>query len=259
MLGEEKRIPLVDLGVYLIKHTDYVQAMPNIKFGESALAKIINYLPQYDAVESELTVDIRASRAKIIIPQFMAKGKNQRDLQGVLEDSMFVKIPNMSDKDQAPTTFQPKLRISDFNDTEENICKKIAYSLGVSTSSIFSNIADSRGNITAREISSEDSNTALYVVNKRKLILPAINDLVRAILLFYSKAEDVKITFANAGASNRFVTTEIVKAQKDAKIISEYQAVKEIHAEWNDEQVKNEIDEIHKADNTVSKDSNATQ
>jgi len=253
MLNEEKILPLVDLGVYLVKHTKYLSAMPNIQFGESALAKIINYLPQYDAIDSEITLDIRVSRSKIVIPQFMGKGKDATEQKNdFLEDVMFTKVPNMSDTAQSPIFIQPNLRIDAFDKTEENICKKICNALGVSVSSLFSNISDAKGNITARQVSSENTNTTLYITNKRKLILPEINRMLKTILLFYGQMEDVKITFAEAGASDRYLNTEIIKTKKDANIISEYQAVKQSNEKWSDEQIKNEIDEIHKMPDTIS-------
>jgi hypothetical protein len=100
--------------------------------------------------------------------------------------------------------------------------------------------------VTAREISSENSNTALYVSNKRKLIMKPVNDMISDILAYYGKEENIKVAFTQAGASNKSVTVDNTVKLVKAGLESEYQAIKENHPEWTDTQVEEEIAEIHK-------------
>lgn len=242
-----------NLGIYLIKHTAYVSMLPNVKLGESCLAKVINYMAKYDAIDSEETIDLRVSRPKVVVPDFMSKGKtyNEDPLNGY-NDIIFAKIPNKSDKDQQPIVFAPTPREEHFIRMKEDIIKKVCGNLGIATSSLFSDIADARGNVTATEIDSETSNTALYQSNKRKIVLKPINQMLKDILAFYGKSEDVKISFTPAGASNKSVTVKNTTALVNAGLESEYQAVKENHPDWTDRQVEEELKEIHKADDTKS-------
>lgn len=245
-LDSPQDLGLRNLGVYLIKHTAYVTNIPNIKLGESCLAKVINYLPKYDAIDSEETTDLRISRPKLFVPGTLSEGKKTNDEFENTYDVVVQKIPNKSDKDQMPVVFAPTPREEHFIRLKEDVIKKICGNLGVATSSLFSDIQDSRGNVTAREISSENSNTALYVSNKRKLVLKPINDMINDIMAYYGKAEDIKAAFTQAGASNKSVTVDNTVKLVKAGLESEYQAIKENHPEWTDTQVEEEIAEIHK-------------
>lgn len=245
-LDKPQDLGLRNLGVYLIKHTAYVTSIPNVKLGESCLAKIINYLPKYDAIDSEETADLRISRPKLFVPGTLSKGKTTNDEYESTYDVVVEKIPNKSDKDQMPIIFAPTPREEHFIRLKEDVIKKVCGNLGIATSSLFSDIQDSRGNVTAREISSENSNTALYVSNKRKLITKPVNDMISDILAFYNKEEDIKISFTQAGASNKSVTVDNTVKLVKAGLESEYQAIKENHPDWTDTQVEEEIAEIHK-------------
>ena len=245
-LDSPQDLGLRNLGVYHLKHTSYVTSIPNVKMGESCLAKVINYLPKYDAIDSEETADLRISRPKLFVPQTLSKGKTDNDEYESTYDIVVEKIPNKSDKEQMPVVFAPTPREEHFIRLKEDVIKKICGNLGVATSSLFSDIQDSRGNVTAREISSENSNTALYVSNKRKLITKPVNDMINDILAFYGKKENIKIAFTQAGASNKSVTVDNTVKLVKAGLESEYQAIKENHPDWTDSQVEEEIEEIHK-------------
>lgn len=242
-----------DLGCYLLKYTEYVTGMPNIKLGESCLARILNYLPMYDAVNSEELIDLRVSRPKVIVPTFMQKGKgNNQDQLNEYDDILFERVATMNDSEQTPIVYAPIPREEHFIRMKEDIIKKICGNLGVATSSLFSDIADTRGNVTAREISSEESNTVLFQVNKRKILIKAINELVADILYYYGMAEDVKVTFTPAGSSNKSVTVDNTVKMVNAGLISKYQAVKENHPDWTDSQILEELAEIEKQTATES-------
>lgn len=242
-----------NLGVYLVKHTQYVTSIPNIKLGESCLARIINYLPKYDAIDSEETIDLRVSRPKVIVPDFMAKGKSENtDQLNDYDDIIFNKVANRSDKEQTPIVFIPNSRVDQLIKMKEDVIKKVCAGLGIATSSLFSDIADARGNVTAREIDSETSNTTLYQVNKRKIVLDAFNKVITDILAFYGYGDDVKVAFTPAGSTNKSVMVENTVKLVGAGLESEYQAIKENHPEWSDKQVEEELKEIHatKSENT---------
>lgn len=234
-----------NLGVYLVKHTAYVRGLPNIKLGESCLAKVINYLPQYDAINSEELIDLRISRPKVLVPDFMQKGKEDNDPLNQYHDIMFARIPNKSDKEQMPIVYAPTPREEHFIRMKEDVIKKICGNLGIATSSLFSDIYDLRGQVTAREISSENSNTALYQSNKRKLVIPAVNEMISDILYFYGLQENVKCAFTPAGASNKTIMTDINVKLKQNGLISEYQAIKNENPDWTDKQIESELEKIH--------------
>lgn len=243
MLGEEQTLPLIDLGVYLCKHTEYVDVMPNIKLGESCLSSILNFLMKYDTIFSEEYNELYLSRAKVIVPQYMAKGSTNKIGSG-FDGFTFTKVPAMSDKDQTPIAFMPKMRTADFVKSKEDCCKEIANNLGYSVTSLFDGISDNRGVITAREISSEESTTTLVVNNKREILRKPFNDLMRCITRFYAFLDEVEVDWLPAGATNRTQTIENVTKLKSVGLISDEQAMKELYPTDNEKQIENKVEQL---------------
>lgn len=254
MLNKEEKLPLANLGVYLFKHTKYLSNMPNVKLGESALARIINYLPQYDAIDCEVTTDIRVTRPKVVLPHQMGKGSGKGSVNELdaLDPVVYDRVPNLSDKDQTPIVFAPAMRTQSLEEARLSIVKKCCMQTGVSVNSIESDITDGRGQVTATQISSEDSNTASWIQDKRQILIKPINDMITTILLYYGYKDTVRATFATPGTANVTVNTENIVKAVNADIMSEYQAVKERHPEWNETQIQAELDEIHKTSQTAS-------
>lgn len=241
-LNQENPLPLLDLGVYHIKYTEYLTTMPNIKMGESCLAKVINYLALYDLIFSEQCNDVYASRAKVILPRTM--GRDNQGYFNALDDFVYAQVPNKSDKEQQPIIFAPQMRGEQLQKARENVEKMICSSLGVSVNSIFSDITDGGVAVTATQISSEDSNTVLFVNNKRVSILPELNRMMKTILKFYGFVDNVNIQFTKAGSSNQSVVTQNVNTQIGNGTISRYEAIKSQNPNWTEAQVEEEMRQI---------------
>jgi hypothetical protein len=78
--------------------------------------------------------------------------------------------------------------------------------------------------------------------------------MLKTILLFYVKIDDVEISFAPAGSSNKHLMVEDTVALKEANLISEYEAQRQLNPVSSESQVKEELDEIHKVPFTKSND-----
>lgn len=243
-LNTPEKMGLRNLGVYLVKFTPYVTGIPNLKLGESCLAKVMNYLPMYDAINSEELIDLRVSRPKVFLPETMVKKNDTGDSLNGYTDVVVQKIPYKSDGEQSPIVFAPTPREEHFIRMKEDIIKKVCGNLGIATSSLFSDIADARGNVTAREIDSENSNTVLFQNNKRKLMLKPFNELIKDILAYYGMKEDVSVGFTPAGGSNKSIMVDNTTKLVSAGLESKYQAIKELHPEWTDEQISAEMEEM---------------
>ena len=242
MLNEENPLPLLDLGVYHIKYTEYLTTMPNIKMGESCLAKIVNYLALYDLIFSEQCSDVYATRSKVIVPRTM--GKDNQGYFNALDDFVYTQIPNKSDKEQQPIVFAPSMRSEQLAKARENVEKMICSSLGISVNSIFSDITNGGVAVTATQISSEDSNTVLFVNNKRVIFLPELNRMMKTILKFYGYVDNVNVQFTKAGSSNQSVVTQNVNTQIGNGTISRYEAIKSQNPNWTEAQVEEEMRQI---------------
>lgn len=241
-LGEEMYLPLRDLGVYLIKHTHYVENMPNIKLGESVIARILNQLMKYDTIFSEEYNDLYLSRAKVIIPGFMQSGDKNKLGQG-LSGFIFERIPSMSDREQMPTIFAPKMRSKDFIEMREDVKKEIASNIGVAASSLYSDLSEERGAVTATEINSENSNTELFRRNKREIPLPEFNKCVDTILAFYGYGDEVDVDFPSIGSSNKSQLVDDTIKLKQARIISTEQALRDIYHSDSERQIDNKLED----------------
>lgn len=257
MLDEEQVLPLLDLGIYHIKYTEYLTTMPNIKMGESCLAKIINYLADYDLIFSELCNDVYATRAKVIVPKFM--GKDNQGYFNALDDFVYTQIPNKSDKEQMPLIFAPQMRISALKEHLHNVETMIANSLGYSVNSLFSDLTNGGVQVTATQISSEDSNTVLNINNKRVIMLPEFNRMMKTILRYYGFTDNVYVQFTKAGSSNQSVTTQIVNTQLSNGTMSKYEAVKTQNPNWTEGQVNEELEQIEKEKANANEDEQSGQ
>ena len=126
----------------------------------------------------------------------------------------------------------------------ENVEKMICSSLGISVNSIFSDITNGGVSVTATQISSEDSNTVLFVNNKRVIFLPELNRMMKTILKFYGYVDTVNVQFTKAGSSNQSVVTQNVNTQIGNGTISRYEAIKSQNPNWTEAQVEEEMRQI---------------
>lgn len=260
MLNEERQLELSSIGVYNIKYTENITSMPNIKLGEPAILKIINYLPQYDLVTSEKNiVDPRVSRPKVNIPAHMNSSQGKRgDQLAALDDITYTLVPTLSDKDQTITSnFMPTMRTKDLISLRTDIIKQVCGQIGVEASSIYSDLYEGSAQKTATQVSIEQSNTALYIINKRKIFIGTLNRMIHDILLFYGIKDNVTLEFTEPGTTNTVIMTDTITKQKAAGLISDYAALKALNPTTPEDNIVQELEEISKANGTVSSRDNA--
>ena len=102
-------------------------------------------------------------------------------------------------------------------------------------------------NRTAREISSEESETASFVSGKRKLFTKPLNALVQDILLFNGKNTGIEVKFSKSGETNVTLLLENTTNAYNAGLKSLYLSVKAINPDMSEEELQEEIKRI-KAD-----------
>ena len=146
------------------------------------------------------------------------------------------------------------LRSNDWEQIKNNLLESIAMTIGISPSTIAGWIADG-SNRTAREISSEESSTALLVESKRKLLTKSINQLIDDILLCNGYEQCVEVKFSKSGETNTTLLLENTTNAYNSGLKSLYLAVKSINPDMSEDEVNAEIERI-KAD---AKDKQAMQ
>ena len=162
-----------------------------------------------------------------------------------LDNFIFTKVDYASTEDKKPEPIQFNLRSQEWVTTRNNLLESIATAIGISPSTIASYLNDN-SNRTAREISSEESATALFIENRRKLFAKPINKLIERILLFYGYSDCVVAKFSKSGQTNTTLVTENTISAYNAKLMSQYQAVKNLNPDMSEEELQNEIKRIDK-------------
>lgn len=241
-----KKIALPTLGIYPFKWTPYIHNLCELPFGESAIDCVMSYLFEYDVMNSCMNTDFYLGRGRVIVPKQMQSPTNKKNTQNYnegLDNFIFTKLEYNSIDDQKPVPLQFEIRSGEWLQSRNNLLESIATAIGISPSTIASYLNDS-SNRTAREISSEESATSLYVENKRKLMTKPINDLIGDILIFNGYTEEVVVKFSKSGQTNVTLLTENITKQYQAGLISKYQAVKMLNPDMAEDELKDEIKRI---------------
>lgn len=247
-LNVPQLLPLVDIGVDMLKWTSFISNLPQLPFGESALANVQAYLYEYDFMNSCMNTDFYLGRGRVIVPKSL-QSPNARATTGAnvfnkgLDDFLFTKVEYASTEDKKPEQIQFDIRSQEWINSRNHLIENIATAMGVSPSTLASYLNDSSAR-TAREISSEESATALYVENRRRLFAKPLNDLLRRILLYNGYTDCITVKFSKAGQTNTTLLTENTIAQFNAGLISKYQAVKNLNPDADEEELQTEIKRI---------------
>lgn len=247
-LNVPQLLPLVDIGVDMLKWTSFISNLPQLPFGESALANVQAYLYEYDFMNSCMNTDFYLGRGRVIVPKSLQSPTN-RATTGAnvfnkgLDDFLFTKVEYASTEDKKPEQIQFDIRSQEWTNSRNHLIENIATAMGVSPSTLASYLNDSSAR-TAREISSEESATALYVENRRRLFSKPLNDLLRRILLYNGYTDCITVKFSKAGQTNTTLLTENTIAQFNAGLISKYQAVKNLNPDADEEELQTEIKRI---------------
>lgn len=231
------------LGAVLVNWTDGVSNIPELPFGDSLLSNITPYLQSWDYYFSAFNTDMYIGRGQVIMPGFMQKKEKGQD--GFYEGKyglMFTKAPGLNTDDQKPIPVQFDLRSTSWKEIRDMLMQNIAINTRMNISTIASFLQDTTGNKTAREISTEESETALFVEDKREIIERPINELLRIVLQYYGYTDDVVIRWAQAGLSNVYTRTEMIATAVQNGFCSKYKAVQMFDQDDDEYQIQEEYD-----------------
>lgn len=251
-LNVPQRLPFTDIGVDMCKWTSFISNLPQLPYGESVVEKIQTYLFEYDFMNSCMNTDFYLARGRVLVPKSLQSPKPV-NLSGVsstgnynqgLDSFLFTKVDYASTEDKKPEAIQFDLRANEWLTARNHLIECISTAIGISPSTLASYLNDSSAR-TAREISSEESATALYVENRRKLLVKPLNSLIKRVLLFYGYADSVSVKFSKSGQTNTTLLIENTVNAYNAGLKSEYQAVKDLNPDMTEEELQAEIARIH--------------
>lgn len=235
-------LPFKDwLGCELLTWTDEVTGVPQLPFGESVLMKVIPFLEEYDYLISMYGTELYLGRGRVLIPQGIDSGKTAAGVapnwNGGLDSMAFTKVPYLSPEDQKPIPVQFELRAQPIADIKNALLESIAVNIGISPSTLAPFLNDSSAR-TAREVSTEENETAAYVAETRAILERPINRAIEYICRYYALEDKVAIRWSQAGLSNPFMTTEMMTNQYNAGLVSLKDAIYALNPDDDDEQVE---------------------
>lgn len=220
----DKPIPLPfpdSLGAELVKWSDCVSALPELPFGDGLLTNIKPFLMSYDYYFSAFNTDMYLARGRVIVPGYMQSVTSMGATQNAGLDSMlFTRVPTMTAEETAPIQVQFDLRSSSWKEIRDMLLQNIAVNTGINLSTLAPFLQDSNGNRTAREISTEESETSVFVEDKREIIERPVNRLLKLVTMYYGYKDDVVIRWSESGLTNIYTRTDMLATAVQNGLIS---------------------------------------
>ncbi len=250
-IEEPVMMPFDNLGVFLLRFTPSVSRMPHLKYGDSVIEGVIGELCKYDILSAQFTTETYVSRARVFAKKQISNPQaNGMNVNTGIDSFLLTQYEGVGMDDKGLTVMQPDIRAEAIAKMRNVTLENIATAIGISPSSFAPYLQDS-SNRTAREVSAEESATALFVENHRDLIKGPIDDLLRTVCRYYSEKtglDDVVIQFSKAGQSNYTLLTDNVAKLRNAGLISIERAVSEINPGMDQAQLIKEVALIKKED-----------
>lgn len=240
-----QRLPFTNnLGCELVKWTDSIGNIPELPFGESLLSRMIAILMSWDYYFSAFNTDMYLGRGRVLVPKYFSAGdKGRGGYNSGIDGFLFTKIDSLDPDKQSPTPIQFDLRSADWKEIRNMLIENIAVQTGMNISTIASFLNDNTAR-TAREVSTQENETAGFVDDKRQLIEKPINRILKLVLLYYGYEDDVVVRWSGAGLTNRYTLTELINQAKSGGFLSRYKAVQMFNYDDDDEQVQEEYERI---------------
>jgi hypothetical protein len=249
-IGKEQELPFKNsLGAYLMTSDEGNISLPNTPFGLSMLENITSYLMGYDIAYSYFFRDMYQGKGMVLMPKFMAQNRynnsNMADKNPFLglDESIFMTYETTSQEKQVIEQVQFNLRSQEWSQIRNYLVENIAMALQLSPRTIASFLGEG-GLKTATQVSSEDSNSISFIEISRSVAEKPINKLLKCVKEFYKLKDDVEIKFSKEGVINTNELLQRISMEKQAGLISEYDALKEWMYDADEEQVKEAYEKI---------------
>lgn len=236
MLNEPKALNLSCLGVYLLKGSDDISNVPQINLGQSILQNCLTYLYEYDFQNTAFNTDMYLGRGRVIAPKHMQSPlANGGTTPTGLDDFLYTKYDGANAEEQKPIPVQFEIRSGEWEATKKNLLSCIAMSIGISTSTLSTDLQDGSAK-TAREVSAEENQTVLFVENNRRRFEYSINEMLSEVLRYYGYTDDVEIRWSRAGMTNQTVLVDTLSRAVQSGLMSKKKAHHAFNYDEDEEQ-----------------------
>lgn len=235
------------LGCEIVKWSSGVSALPELPFGESFLSPIISQLMSWDYYNAAANTDMYLGRGRVMLPKPMQNPKAGENYNAGFDNFSFTSYPSnpaATDKDTKPTPIQFELRAGDWSEIRNRLIQDISINTGLNISTIASFVNDSTAARTAREISTEENETAEYVNDQRAILEKPLNRILKLVTMHEGFTDTVVIRWSAAGLTNRFALAEILQMGLTSGFLSQYKAVQMFNVDDDVQQVQEEYERI---------------
>lgn len=260
VVSKPLRLPFTNhLGCELVKWTGSMPGLPELPFGESVINKILACCLTYDYAFAAFATDLYLGKGNVIMPANMIGGQGATvagnsggsNFYSKLDSFIYKMVPNLSLENQKPIPIQFDLRADNWETIQNKLFKQIALHIGVNPSFISASLNDNTAR-TAREVSTEENDTAEYVNDTREILEKPFNRLLELVLKCKAENSDnpelysdnVVIRWSSAGLTNRSTLAEIVNSCVQAGTMSLEKATRMLNYDDDELQVQEEYNRI---------------
>lgn len=242
LLGKEELLPFGhSLGVYMVKFTETNPITPLLPFGQPIGDILRTESYQYDQMKYFEKNEVDLARARALIPEEMWNLDDPDFDNNAFDQRFFQKVKSLNGDDDKITRVQFDLRGNDIRTQIENIYRDISAKLNVSASTIASFLSEGSGARTATEITNERTKSDTWNSNQIRLLSPAINQMLRDVMLFYNK-KPVSIVFKCEDQTPLLETVKTFTDMFSQGAISPQLFVKTVHKHLTEQEQQREID-----------------
>jgi len=249
-----KRLPFTNLGCEPFRYTDRISNLPSIKLGESVLAHCMSYLFMYDFYANCFNTDMYLGRGRVLLPKHLSTNKI-KDQNGNMVDQYanwnsgmdsfaYTMYDTLTTDKEKPVPVQFDLRATEWREIRNNLLESISTAIGISVGSFASYLNDA-SNRTAREVSSEESATTLFVEEKHRMFEAPMNKLIKTICNYYGLIVSAEVKWSKAGQSNTSVHIDNMVQLYTNGLISHENAIKSLNPDMDENQIQEELTQIN--------------
>lgn len=223
--------------------------------GRSDIQGLETLMDALDETFSAWMIDIQFARGKLHLPADYLKKNDAGHVKFNIDKNMYVELDADPTTGEAITVTQFSIRADEFEKSILNLLDRIITSAGYSPQSFGLNISGRAESGTALNVRERKSFSTTS--KKQSYWEKPVLDLVKLMILAYNTElggnivgdlDSITIEFCDSVSNNLTEVCNSIKALSDAKAASTETKVRLAHPEWSDEQVREEVELIEKAD-----------
>lgn len=249
-IGEPRRLPFNDLGVYILTNGECDISIPTgSQFGDSMLIGIQDDMITYEIATSYLLRDMYLGKGTVYMPKslnitdFNPALGNQGVLGGIGDDKIEL-MKGVSPEEQKIVVEQFDIRPDQWQLIKENCLRNIACKWGMSPKVIASYLSTPQQ--TATQVDSEDDQSIAFIYHTRSYFKNTLNKIIETILNSAGLPANVKIDFGSPSLINKDRLLNRISNELQQGLIDLEEAIRTLNPDLDEESLQTKIDTAKK-------------